>query len=290
MNYSKVWKFFPLIAIVSLSFIIKKSALKSYTLVEQWKTPASLQIPESVVYDGVRNSLYVSNIHGDFQAKDGKGYISKLSLDGRIENLKWITGLNAPKGLGLYKDKLYIADNTTIVVADVKSGKILNKIEVKDALFLNDITVDTEGNVYVSDFQAKKIYKLSGATVTVVYENEKLINPNGLLSLEKELLMVDMGSGILYSIDPKSSKATIVADSLNGADGIEQIAPGEYLVSNFNGEIYYVNRSGDVKLILDTKIDKINAADIEYIADKKLLLIPTFFANTVAAYKLELRK
>jgi hypothetical protein len=43
-------------------------------------------------------------------------------------------------------------------------------------------------------------------------------------------------------------------------------------------------------LLLDTTPVKANAADIEFIISKKLLLVPTFSDNRVVAYKINSQK
>jgi len=77
-----------------------------------------------------------------------------------------------------------------------------------------------------------------------------------------------------------------MADSLETPDGIEAVGDGGYLVSSWNGQVHYVDPSGKTLRVLDTRADSIGAADIEYIPEKKLLLVPTFFKNRVAAYEL----
>ncbi|HEX8546017.1 MAG TPA: ATP/GTP-binding protein [Cytophagaceae bacterium] len=287
MTHRKFCTFFSLLILCSFAF--KESLWDKFRLSKVWQTELSFKIPESVVYDKAHKVFYVSNINGEADAKDGNGFISKVTLDGKIESIEWIKGLDAPKGMDLYNGKLYIADNTKIIIVDVKKGAIVQQLEVKGAKFLNDVTVDDHGTVYISDYLGKKIYKLDGGIVSVFYENERLINPNGLLALKGEILMVDMGSGLLYRINYENKNAIIVADSLKGGDGIQEIGNGEYLISNWAGEINYVNKKGDVRLLLDTKNEKVNAADIEYLREQNLLLIPTFTVNSVLAYKLEKR-
>ncbi|MCH5597758.1 NHL repeat-containing protein [Niabella ginsengisoli] len=127
-----------------------------HTLTKTWETTDSIPVPESVLSVPNKNELYVSLIDGNGNEKDGKGGIGILNKDRSVKNLSWITGLNAPKGLGIYKNKLYVADITDVVVIDIKKGKVLKSIPITGAVFLNDITITDKGIVYVSDTREKK--------------------------------------------------------------------------------------------------------------------------------------
>ncbi|MDQ4139111.1 MAG: hypothetical protein M3142_01170 [Bacteroidota bacterium] len=133
------------------------SNLEKVSLVKKWETEPILNIPESVLYDKNENVLYVSSINGEPSAQDGNGFISKVSTNGQVTELNWITGLDAPKGMGLVGNLLYIADLTKVVVVDTKTGQKVKEINPTEAQFLNDITVDAQGNVYVSDTSGKKV-------------------------------------------------------------------------------------------------------------------------------------
>ncbi|MCK5077576.1 MAG: ATP/GTP-binding protein, partial [Calditrichia bacterium] len=93
-------------------------------LIEKWATKAEFKTPESVLYNQNLNILYVANINGSPAEKNGEGFISQLSIDGKIVKLKWITGLNAPKGMGVFKNKLYVTDIDRIVEIDIKKNEI----------------------------------------------------------------------------------------------------------------------------------------------------------------------
>ncbi len=131
-------------------------SLSAQTLTPKWTTEATLRVPESVLLDSKNNVLYVSSIDGTPDAKDGNGFISQVTLDGKIKNLKWATGLDAPKGMGLFNNNLYVADISRLVTIDTKTGKVTQTLEIEGAKFLNDVTVDKAGNVYVSDSNTGK--------------------------------------------------------------------------------------------------------------------------------------
>ncbi len=259
--------------------------LYAQKLVLKWKTDTLLRVPESVLFDGERKILYVANIDGKPDGKDGVGFISKVTLDGKIENLKWVTGLDAPKGMGLYKGKLYVADISRVVVIDIASGKIVSKIEIDGAKFLNDITVDKKGSVFISDTGTGKIHTLQGDKAVVYFESKEFKGINGLLADGNDLYVLDFGNGNNYklSADKKLQKFGV---SSEGADGVVPFGKG-YLVSNWHGEVYFMSATGEAKKLLDTKDQKISAADIEYDAKSKLLFVPTFFSNSVIAYEVK---
>lgn len=256
------------------------------SLKQKWSTPALLKEPESVIFDEKNNVLYVSNINDPAGGKDGNGSIGRVSLEGEILEVEWILGgMDAPKGLGLHDGLLYVADLTNVVVIDIESGDLIQTIEVEDAGMLNDITLDEEGVVYISDSNNKRIYSIKDNHVEVWLESNAFQRPNGLLANKNKLYMVDMGSGIFYEINKKTKALREIATGLEGGDGI--VAYGkDFILSNWNGEINFVSANGRIEKLLDTKAEKVNAADIDYIPSLNLLLVPTFFANTLVAYEI----
>ncbi len=275
-----------LLACVSINATLPVKPLDAKaSLVKKWETEAVLNVPESVLYDQKQNVLYVSNINGKSGEKDGNGFISKVSVNGKVENLNWVQGLDAPKGMGLHNNKLYVADLAKVHIINVANGKILKTLDVEGAEFLNDVTVDSKGIVYVSDSNTKRIYRVQNDKAELFLENKDLKKPNGLLSVGNELIMLDMDAGFFYKIDPTSKKLTKFAEGVSSGDGVVMVGNNEYLVSNWNGEISYISSKGEKQVLLDTKDQKVNSADIEYIASQKLLLVPTFFANKVVAYE-----
>lgn len=255
-------------------------------LKKKWETPAVLKEPESVLFDKKDNVIYVSNINNPAGGKDGNGSIGKISVTGGIMEVEWVLGgMDAPKGLGLSNGLLYVADLTNVVVIDVKSGKVVKTIEVEDSGMLNDITVDEKGIVYISDSNKKRIYRLENNKAEIWLENDVFQKPNGVLAHKNKFYMVDMGSGIFYEINKKTKALREIAKGLEGGDGIVPYG-NDFIISIWAGELNFVSAKGIVEKLLDTKAEKANAADIDYIPELKLLLVPTFFANTVAAYEI----
>jgi sugar lactone lactonase YvrE len=260
-----------------------------YKLIKQWETEKELRVPESVLYDESGNILYVSNINGRPTEKNGQGFISKVSLDGKIEVLKWATGLNAPKGSAIHGERLYVSDIDQLIEIDLKTGKISAKYQAAGAQFLNDVATDASGNVYVTDMSSQNsvIYKLTQGEMTVWLKGSEISNPNGLYMEEKRLVVGNSGDGSLKAINLSDKKITTLTKVGSGIDGLRSDGKGNYFISDWKGKTSLVTASGQVIVLIDTTSSKINSADLEYIKAKGLLLIPTFFDNRVMAYKVK---
>jgi hypothetical protein len=267
--------------LLSVVFALASIAVTAQHKLEKiWETDSIIPVPESVLFDG--NILYVSLIDGGGWDADGIGGVGKLSLNGKKFDDKWITGLNAPKGLGKFGNKLYVADISEVVVIDIKNDKIEKKIPIEGASGLNDITVSSKGVVYVSDSKTSTIWKIQNDKPSVYLENIK--GANGLKAIGNDLLFAQ-GKDLMKA-DAKKSVSKI-AQVTEGIDGIEPVGNGDYIVTSWVGYIYYVQANGHFETLLDTRSHNKNAADIGYDAAKKIVYVPTFMGKTVAAYKLK---
>ncbi len=263
-------------------------AQEAVKLVKVWETDTLLRIPESVLYHPKQNVLFVANINGKSNEMDGNGFISKVSTEGKITELQWAKGLNAPKGMGYFKDRLYVTDINRIAAVSLTNGQIVKTWEADyEGAFLNDITVDDKGTVYVSDSRQDKIFRLQNDKLELFMEGEHLNKPNGLLAGKGKLLIGSTKTNSLRSVDLATKQITDIAGDMGATDGIVTDSKGNYMVSDWNGQIFWVTAEGEKTKLLDTRGEKINSADIEYIPVRKLLLVPAFFTNRVVAYRVE---
>ncbi|MBE7169707.1 MAG: SMP-30/gluconolactonase/LRE family protein [Williamsia sp.] len=270
------------LAIFSVCMLYAAHA-QQHRLTKLWSTDSALKVPESVLIDPQSNVLYVSNIDGKADEKDGKGSIGKVSADGKIIAVDWVSGLHAPKGMGIRGNNLYVADLDAIAIIDTKKGTLTKRIPVQDAVFLNDVTVDKSGVVYVSDSRAGKVFRMQGEKVELYLD--KLKNPNGLLANGNDFYLLD--SGTLYLVDKNKNLVKIVEGMEPDTDGIVPVKAGEFIVSCWGGSVYYVHKDGNKQKLLDTREQKINTADIQYDPAKAVLYIPTFYRNSITAYKVQ---
>jgi DNA-binding beta-propeller fold protein YncE len=265
--------------------VMAQNSFISDKLVKKWETPAQLKVPESVLFDNQRLIIYVSNIDGSPSAKDGNGFISKISVDGKIITRVWVEGLNGPKGLGISGNFLYVADITRVAIININSGKITDFIEVPGSHFLNDIATDAKGNVYVSDSDDGAVYLIKDHRCKLLVKNDQVKHANGLHVIGDNLL-----AGLqdrIVSINLASLEVKDFVLNTGGIDGLVPDGQGNYLISDWQGHVNLVSPNREKVLLLDTMPDKSNAADIDYIPSMKLLLVPTFSHNTIAAYEMK---
>lgn len=245
-----------------------------------WETPAELTTNESAHYEKSDGMIYVANIEGGPSEKDGVGSISKLNTKGEIIERNWVSGLNAPKGMTVMGDYLYVTDVDRLLEIELATGKINKSYAVEDAIFLND--ADTDGQrIYFTDMKANKILYLENGEIKTFAENQP--NINGLR----------IGNGnTLYGLDADGFKKynsdgsfEIINDTVTGGDGLIVLNEDTFIASKWGGEIYLIQNGEAVKL-LDTTAEESNTADIGYIPKDKLVIVPTFFKDKVVAYKL----
>ncbi len=261
-----------------------------------WSTPALLQQPESVVWDPARGVLYVSNIDGGPGEKDGKGYISRLDLDGNILDLVWVKGLNAPKGLAVAGDRLYTADIDQLVEIDIPSGTVVQRYSAPGAVFLNDVTIDDAGNVYVSDMMTNRIHRLHAGRFEVWLESPELENPNGLLAENDRIVVGCWGPivegfrtevpGRLKAVSLSDRSITLLGDGspIGNLDGVEPDGEGGYTLTDWMaGALIRFHADGTVETLLDLPQ---GSADHEFIPEKKMVIIPMMNDAVVRAWKL----
>ena len=276
-----------------LLWIVGSCMLFTTALPAQEKLPnplvSGLKNPESVAI-GPDGRTYISEI-GEF-GKDGDGRIMVI-VNGKA--VPFATGLDDPKGMVAWGNSLFVTDKKRVWRIDRK-GKAhvfaAEKAFPAPPLFLNDITVDENGILYVSDSgdlagEGGAIYRIfPNGKVTLVTNAKKaplLKVPNGLvMDGMSHLLMVDFGSGDLLRIKIADGSATKVAGGFGGGDGLAWDMHGRIFISDYkNGKVFVIPRPGRKPKLLAGGFQA--PADICLDKTRKLLLVPDMQAGTVTA-------
>jgi hypothetical protein len=281
-------------AALCLAGAVSTAAMAEPTV--SWET-SGFKTPESVLPVPGEGIAYVSNVAGQPTDKDGNGFISKISLaDGKVIALEWAKDLDGPKGMALSGGKLYAADIDKLAEIDPKSGKVLAKYEAPGATFLNDVAADSQGNVYVSDSNTSTIWRLAGGKFEKWIDGPELKFPNGLNVQGDKIIVAAWGApgtsaqksdpANLLEINIADKKVSNLGDGtpVGNLDGIE--AEGDdFIVTDWvAGKVFRIAKSGKADLLLSLVQ---GTADIGYVPEQKLLLVPLMMSDKVIAYKLQ---
>ena len=264
-----------------------------------WTLTGDFASPESAYYHVGSNAIFVSSINGQILEKDGNGYVSRLSPDGKMVSAKWVTGLNAPKGIRSIGGTLWVTDIDEVVSIDIASAKITARVKVDGAQFLNDLATALDGTIYASDSNLARIYAVKDGKSSVFVEGVDQVDvPNGLLVDGTRLVLGTIGvsgargagagpppSGHLYAFDLKTKQRTqLTKDAVGGIDGIEPDGRGGLLITDVIGaRLLHVAASGQTRVL--AKFSG-GGADFGYIGATRIAVVPFLAANTVAAYDL----
>ncbi len=256
---------------------------------KEWETESVFLAPESVVYDSLNNCLYVSNFNdkGGFRKKDDNLYnecISKLSMNGDIEELRWIDGLLGPTGLAIYNNNLFIVERNALCIASINKAKIEKRIFIDEAGLPNDIAIDKNGIAYISDSNNNCIYRIKNGSCEIWYSDSLLNTTNGLY-LDNDILYAgNRGNANLISISLTDKTTKIIAKNISdNIDGIKKIKDS-FLLS-WRTELYSFEPDNTQNVLYQPDVEKDFLADFEYIPQVHLIIIPTLLTNKIIALK-----
>jgi hypothetical protein len=255
-----------------------------------------LSTPESVLHDEEADVYLVSNIEGKPADADGKAFIARLRPEGGVDVLRWIDGgknqvtLNAPKGMAIVGEQLYVADLDTVRIFERKTGAPSGDVKISGATFLNDVGAGPDGRVIVSDTGlgggTDAVYAIDPKTrsVTPLAKSKELGGPNGVAVQGDKTWVVSLGSGELYSLDASGKRADVQKLPKGSLDGVVVLG-GDLLVSSWDASAIYRGRpGGEFKIVID---DVRSPADIGYDRKRGRVLVPLFSDDEVRAYDLK---
>ena len=272
-------------------FLFKTSLGNSFEI--KWIVDG-LNQPESVIYDEKSDAIYISNINGDPLKLDKNGYITKISVNGQIMEKKWVSGLDAPKGLAVSKDFLYVSDVNKIWKISIKN-KSKELFMIKDAGFLNDLVAHKDGTIFASDMFKNRIYRLKNNNLTIWKQSKLLESPNGLLIEGNFLIVATWGkikSGfetdvkgklIKVNIESRQIKKFFSTRPIGNLDGLVFNKNNGYLSTDWvNGKLITIDKKG---IVIDSKKINKGAADLGILMHKNLILIPMMQNNNLTAFE-----
>ncbi len=258
------------------------------------------QTPESALYDAAQDVYFVSNINGQPTAADDNGFISRVNAESLQIEAKWIDGakpdvtLNAPKGLALVGDELWVSDLNTVRKFDAKSGAPKGDVPIKGSTFLNDLAADGT-TAYVSDTGMKAgasgfeptgtdaIWQITGSKAKRLAAGKDLKRPNGLAVTGGKVWVVTFGGNELYPLE-NGKKGTVTTLPKGSLDGLVALNDGSFAVSSWDAKAVYRGKPGETFQPVVENVD--SPADLGYDSKRNRLLVPHFQENRVTLHPL----
>jgi len=254
-----------------------------------------LQTPESVLHDPVADVYIVANINGNPTDKDNNGFLSRITPDGEVAELKWVEGgrdgvtLHAPKGMAIKGDTLFVADIDTVRMFHRETGAVLGARGVPNATFLNDMTVGPDGTVYVTDMGMRagaSGFEPSGTAAVyrfgpdgqpqAIARGDALSAPNGIVADEQGVIVVPFGGNRPLRIDASGNITPMDSLPAGALDGVVRLDDGSLLVSSWDGRaVYHVMPGHTMVAVADVE----SPADIGFDRRRNRVLIPIFNGN-----------
>ena len=259
-------------------------------------TVDGFQTPESVLWDSTLDVYFVSNINGSPIAKDGNGYISVVDPAGTLRDSALIKHLNAPKGMAVVGETLWVSDIDVVRAFNTRTGAPVATVQVPGAVFLNDVTAAPDGSIYITDTAIRfgasgvehvgsdQVFRIApDRKVSVALKNDTLGRPNGIIwdGANQRFIVVPFGTGTLWAWKPGETRVTAIGTGPGQFDGVE-VARGAIWVSSWADSSVYRYQNGEgTNLIKGVP----SPADIGYDAKRNRVLIPIFTGNRVEIWE-----
>src|SRR5688500_12170225 len=263
----------------------------------------AFKTPEAVRFDPIDDVYFVSNINGSPGAKDNNGFITRVRGEGgEIDSLMFIAGgrggvtLNAPKGLAITGDTLWVADIDAVRAFNKRTGQAIASYPVQGAVFLNDIAAGPDGALYITDTGIRiaasgmshpgpdRVFKLTRAgQVSTALRFDSLIGPNGIAwdDANQRFLIVAFASNTILGWKPGRSTTTTIATGTGQLDGVARLSDGRILLSSWaDPSIYVLDGSALVRAVPGVA----SPADIGVDTKRNRVAVPLFEGNRVELF------
>jgi sugar lactone lactonase YvrE len=262
----------------------------------------SMKTPESVRYDADLDAYFVSNINGNPSVKDGNGYIARVDAGNTSAVTTFVQGgkggvtLNAPKGMAIVGDTLWVADLDAVRAFNKRTGAIVANIDLRSmqATFLNDVVAGPDGTIYITDTGVKfddkggmshpghdQIFQIKGRKASIAVKSDSALKaPNGIAwdGANGRFVLGPFNDKVVSAWKAGDTTVTPVATGPGGYDGVEVLSDGRILITSWADSSLQVIANGAFRKVV-ANVD--GPADIGVDTKRNVVAIPRFSANRV---------
>ena len=268
----------------------------------------SMKTPESVRYDADVDAFFISNINGNPSQKDGNGFIARVDAANTsapatmfIEGGKNGVTLNAPKGMAIVGDTLWVADLDAVRAFNKRTGAPIASVDLrsKGAVFLNDVAAGPDGAIYITDTGVKfdasgamthpgpnQIFRLSGRTASLAIKSDSALKgPNGITwdAANSRFIVVPFDDKTVVAWKAGDSTVTPVVSGPGGYDGVEILADGRILVTSWaDSAVHAISNGAITKVVANVE----GPADIGIDTKRNVVAVPKFMAGKVEYFSI----
>lgn len=230
----------------------------------------ALEDPESVRYDPQQDVYFISNMLGYGSLKDGAGYITRVQAGDLTQSSVFAESgrngvmLNAPKGMAIVGDTLWVADIDAVRGFDRRTGKPVGQVDFTPfhVTMLNDVGAGPGGTIRVTDTGVlmsdkgvlykggDRVFEMDGHRhVRVIAAGPQLGRPNGVTwdAASRRWLMVNFspfGSALSAFTQDSGGAREVLVDGPGKYDGVEALADGRVLYTCWNDSSVHVYANG----------------------------------------------
>ncbi len=216
-----------------------------------------LQNPSTIIMDLEEDVYLVANTNGEPTQETANGFISRLSPDGEVLDLEWIElsatarPLNAPRGMAIRGDTLFVADIDCIRMFDRTTAEDLGLTCLDGVTFIADIDVGEEGSLFVTDAGLRwedgamqptgtdAVYRVvleEGRRGSTLAQGDDLGNPTGIAVGARGIFVTAPGTGELFALSPDGARTDILPPSDRELTALTFLADGSFVFSSVSGE------------------------------------------------------
>lgn len=214
--------------------------------------------PEAVRYDAELDVYFVSNFNS---RETGDGFITKADAEGNVLSLQFMVGtedypLNDPRGMFIIKDELFVADALGVFVFNKKTGSLLRFIDFSsfEPGFLNDISADAEGTLYVTDTGKTQLYRVINNTAEIFIESVPIF-ANGI-TLDPSTNNFILGSWRdetrIYGFDQSGNVKQYAEFEGGRYDGLEFVGENLIITSQADSSLKHFVPGGKDRIMIKT--------------------------------------